>query len=86
MRHGGWRCVVEQDKARWAGRFAQIIKLFDESANMMVMLKSMRNMGIASIRLLDEIQGCELQKISNNIKMIAIAYICHVLCTSSGEI
>ena len=58
----------------------------DLSANMMVMLKSMRNMGIASIRLLDEIQGCELQKISNNIKMIAIAYICHVLCTSSGEI
>ena len=78
--------MVEQDKARWAGRFAQIIKLFDESANMMVMLKSMRNMGIASIRLLDEIQGCELQKISNNIKMIAIAYICHVLSTSSGEI
>ena len=78
--------MVEQDKARWAGRFAQIIELFDESANMMVMLKSMRNMGIASIRLLDEIQGCELQKISNNIKMIAIAYICHVLCTSSGEI
>ena len=53
---------------------------------MMVMLKSMRNMGIASIWLLDEIQGCELQKISNNIKMIAIAYICHVLSTSSGEI
>ena len=78
--------MVEQDKARWAGRFAQIIKLFDESANMMVMLKSMRNMGIASIWLLDEIQGCELQKISNNIKMIAIAYICHVLSTSSGEI
>ena len=78
--------MVEQDKARWAGRFAQIIELFDESANMMVMLKSMRNMGIASIWLLDEIQGCELQKISNNIKMIAIAYICHVLSTSSGEI
>ena len=48
--------VVERDKARFAGRFAQIIELYDESTNKTMMLKSKRNMGIASFQLLDEIQ------------------------------
>jgi hypothetical protein len=57
----------ERDKARFVGRFAHIIELYDESANMTMMLKSKRNMGIASFWLLDEIQDQEKQKISNNI-------------------
>jgi hypothetical protein len=51
--------VVERDKARFVGRFAQIIELYDESANKTMMLKSKRNMGIASFWLLDEIQDQE---------------------------
>jgi hypothetical protein len=51
--------VVERDKARFVGSFAQIIELYDESANKTMMLKSKRNMGIASFRLLDEIQDQE---------------------------
>jgi hypothetical protein len=51
--------VVERDKARFVGRFAQIIELYDESANKTMMLKSKRNMGIASFQLLDEIQDQE---------------------------
>ena len=48
--------VVERDKARFVEYFAQIIDLYDESANKTMMLKSKRNMGINSVRLLDEIQ------------------------------
>ena len=40
--------VVERDKARFVGCFAQIIEMYDESANKTMMLKSKRNMGIAS--------------------------------------
>jgi hypothetical protein len=39
---------VERDKARFVGSFAQIIELFDEFTNMTMMLRSKRNMGIAS--------------------------------------
>ena len=48
--------VVKRDKERFVGCFAQIIELYDESANKTMMLKSKRNMGINSVRLLDEIQ------------------------------
>ena len=51
--------VVERDKARFVGLFAQIIELYDESANKAMKLKSKRNMGITSFWLLDEIQGQE---------------------------
>ena len=51
--------VVERDKARFVEYFAQIIDLYDESANKTMMLKSKRNMGIASFWLLDEIQDQE---------------------------
>jgi hypothetical protein len=51
--------VVEKDKARFVGCFAQIIGLNDESANKTMMLKSKRNMGIASFWLCDEIQDQE---------------------------
>ena len=51
--------VVKSDKARFVGRFAQIIELFDESANKTMMLKSKRNMGTAFFWLLDEIQDQE---------------------------
>ena len=51
--------VVERDKARFVGHFAQIIELYDDSANKTTMLKSKRNMGIASFQLLDEIQDQE---------------------------
>ena len=51
--------VVEKDKARFVGCFAQIIELYDEFANKTMMLKSKRNLGIASFQLLDEIQGQE---------------------------
>jgi hypothetical protein len=51
--------VVERDKARFVEQFAQIIELYDESANKTMMLKSKRNMGIASFWLLDEIQDQE---------------------------
>jgi hypothetical protein len=51
--------VVERDKGRFVGHFAQIIELYDELANKTIMLKSKRNMGIASFCLLDEIQDQE---------------------------
>jgi hypothetical protein len=52
--------VVERDKRRFVvGRFAQIIELNDESVNMTIMLKIKRNMGIASLQLLGEIQDQE---------------------------
>ena len=51
--------VVERDKARFVGCFAKIIELYDESANMTMILKSKKNMGIASFQLLDEIQDQE---------------------------
>ena len=51
--------MVERDKARFVEYFAQIIDLYDESANKTMMLKSKRNMGIASFWLLDEIQDQE---------------------------
>ena len=51
--------VVEKDKDRFVGCFAQIIELYDEFANKTMMLKSKRNLGIASFQLLDEIQGQE---------------------------
>ena len=40
--------VVKRDKERFVGCFAQIIELYDESANKTMMLKSKRNMGIAT--------------------------------------
>ena len=51
--------VVERDKARFVGHFAEIIELYDESANKTMMLKSKKNMGIASFWLLDAIQDQE---------------------------
>ena len=51
--------LIHTDKARFVGHFAQIIELYDESANKTMMLKSKRNMGIASFWLLDEIQDQE---------------------------
>ena len=51
--------VVERDKARFVGCFAKIIELYDESANITMILKSKKNMGIASFQLLDEIQDQE---------------------------
>ena len=78
--------VVKSDKARFVGHFAQIIELYDESATKTMMLKCKTNMGIASFQLLDEIQDQEQQKITNSIYLMSIAYICHVLSTSHGEI
>jgi hypothetical protein len=40
--------VVEKDKARFVGHFAQIIELYAESPNKTMMLKCKRNVGIAS--------------------------------------
>ena len=51
--------VDERDKVRFVGPFAHIIELYDESANMTMMLMSKRNMGIASFQLLAEIQDQE---------------------------
>ena len=51
--------VVERDKARFIGCFAQIIEVYDESANKTMILKSKRNIGIASFQLLDDIQDQE---------------------------
>ena len=47
---------LRETKKIFVGNFAQIKELHDESANMTVMLKSKRNMGIASFWLIDEIQ------------------------------
>ena len=48
--------VVEKDKARHIGRFAQVIELYNHSTNNTMLLKSKRNMGFASFRLLEDIQ------------------------------
>ena len=50
---------LRETKKIFVGNFAQIKELHDESANMTVMLKSKRNMGIDSFRLFDEIQDQE---------------------------
>ena len=51
--------AVEKDRERYIGRFAQVIELYDHSINKTITLKSKRNMGIASIRLLEDIQEQE---------------------------
>ena len=51
--------AVEKDRERYIGRFAQVIELYDHSANKNMSLKSKRNMGIASLRLLEDIQEQE---------------------------
>ena len=51
--------VVESGKARFVWCFTQIMELHDESANMAIMQRSKRNMGIASFWPLDEIQDQE---------------------------
>ena len=51
--------AVEKDKARLIGRFAQVIELYYHSTNATISLKSKRNMGIASFRLLEDIQEQE---------------------------
>ena len=48
--------AVEKDKARYIGRFAQVIELYDHLTNKTMTLKSKRNMGIASFWLLEDIQ------------------------------
>ena len=48
--------VAERKKERYVGRFAQVIELYDLSTNATMAVKSKRNMGIASFRLLDDIQ------------------------------
>ena len=51
--------AVEKDWERYIGRFAEVIELYDHSINKTITLKSKRNMGIASIRLLEDIQEQE---------------------------
>ena len=51
--------AVEEDRERYIGRFAQVIELYDHSTNKTMSLKSKRNMGIASFRLLENIQEQE---------------------------
>jgi hypothetical protein len=48
--------VAERKKERFVGCFAQVIDLYDLSTNAPMAVKSKRNMGIASFRLLDDIQ------------------------------
>ena len=47
--------AVEKDRERYIGRFAQVIELYDHSTNKTMSLKSKRNMGIDSFRLLEDI-------------------------------
>ena len=48
--------AVEKDRERYIERFGQVIELYDHSTNKTMSLKSRRNMEIASIRLLEDIQ------------------------------
>jgi hypothetical protein len=47
---------VEYTKNKFDGQFAQIIELYDLSENDVLRKKSHRNMGIASFRLLGDVQ------------------------------
>jgi hypothetical protein len=51
--------VVEKDEARYIGRFTLVIELYDHSTNKTMSLKITKNMGIASFRLLEDIQEQE---------------------------
>ena len=51
--------AVEKDWERYIERFAEVKELCDHSINKTMSLKSKRNMGIASIRLLEDIQEQE---------------------------
>ena len=48
--------VAERKKERSVGCFEQVIELYDLSTNATMAVKSKRNLGIASFRLLDDIQ------------------------------
>jgi hypothetical protein len=48
--------AVEKDKARYIGRFEQVIELYDHLTDKTMSLKSKRNMGVTSFRLLEDIQ------------------------------
>ena len=51
--------AVEKDRERYIGRFAQVIELYDHSTNKTMSLRSTRSMGVASFRLLEDIQEQE---------------------------
>ena len=51
--------AVGKDKARYIGRFAQMIRLYDHLTNKTMSLKRKKNMGIASFRHLEDIQEQE---------------------------
>ena len=48
--------AVEKNETRYTGRFALVIELYNYLTNKNMSLKSKRNMGIASLRLLEDIQ------------------------------
>lgn len=50
------RHIVKSRKHKFVGKFAQIIELYDESENETMRRKSYRNKGIASFRMLGDIQ------------------------------
>ncbi len=49
------RNIVQSGKEKYVGKFAQIIKLYDQSESEVKRRKSYRNRGVASFRLLDNI-------------------------------
>ena len=51
--------AVEKDRERDIGRFAKVKMLYDHSTNKTMSLKSKRNLGITSFRLLEDIQEQE---------------------------
>ena len=50
---------VELTRTKFDGKFAQIIELYDLSENEILRKKSYRNMGVASFRLLGDVQNQE---------------------------
>ena len=53
------RNIVKSGKDRFVGKFAQIIELYEHSDNTTMRRKSNRNKGVASFRLLKDIQEQE---------------------------
>lgn len=53
------RNIVKSGKDKFVGKFAQIIELYEHSENTTMRRKSNRNKGVASFRLLQDIQEQE---------------------------
>ena len=51
--------ALPSQRSKYIDKFAQVLELYDDNENSMMRKKSKRNAGMASFRLMEDIQGQE---------------------------